>query len=85
MRVEIWADIACPWCYVGKARFTQGLAEFAHRDQVEIVFRSFELDPNSPKGVSAPVVEMLAEKYGRTSTRRAAWRSTSPPAPAPRG
>ena len=66
MRVEIWSDIACPWCYISKARFTKGLAEFAHRDQVEIVYRSFELDPNGPKGVTAPVVEMLAKKYGRT-------------------
>ncbi|WP_329194226.1 MULTISPECIES: DsbA family oxidoreductase [unclassified Streptomyces] len=66
MRVEIWADVACPWCYVGKARFTKGLAGFAHRDEVEVVFRSFELDPNGPKGVTVPVVEMLAEKYGRT-------------------
>ncbi|MEU9142996.1 DsbA family oxidoreductase [Streptomyces sp. NPDC048349] len=66
MRVEIWSDIACPWCYIGKARFTKGLAEFAHRDEVEIVFRSFELDPNGPKGVTAPVLEMLAKKYGRT-------------------
>ncbi|MFE0582470.1 DsbA family oxidoreductase [Streptomyces sp. NPDC058874] len=66
MRVEIWSDIACPWCYIGKARFARGLAGFAHRDEVEVVFRSFELDPGSPKGVTSPVVEMLAEKYGRT-------------------
>ncbi|WP_246042654.1 DsbA family oxidoreductase [Streptomyces sp. 2P-4] len=66
MRVEIWSDVACPWCYIGKARFTKGLAAFAHRDQVEVVFRSFELDPNSPEGSTAPVVEMLAKKYGRT-------------------
>ncbi|MFF1560081.1 DsbA family oxidoreductase [Streptomyces sp. NPDC058279] len=66
MRVEIWSDIACPWCYIGKARFTKGLADFAHRDRVEVVFRSFELDPHGPKGVTAPVLEMLAAKYGRT-------------------
>ncbi|MFD3541215.1 DsbA family oxidoreductase [Streptomyces sp. NPDC058662] len=66
MRVEIWSDIACPWCYIGKARFTEGLAAFAHRDGVEVVFRSFELDPNSPRRATLPVVEMLAEKYGRT-------------------
>ncbi|MEV4195392.1 DsbA family oxidoreductase [Streptomyces toxytricini] len=66
MRVEIWSDVACPWCYVGKARFAEGLAAFAHRDRVEVVFRSFELDPNSAKGSSTPVVEMLARKYGRT-------------------
>ncbi|MFD3695859.1 DsbA family oxidoreductase [Streptomyces sp. NPDC058646] len=66
MRVEIWSDIACPWCYIGKARFTKGLAEFAHRDEVEVVFRSFELDPNGARTSPVPVVEMLAKKYGRT-------------------
>ncbi|MFM9367150.1 DsbA family oxidoreductase [Streptomyces sp. Da 82-17] len=66
MRVEIWSDIACPWCYIGKARFEQGLAAFAHRDDVEVVHRSFELDPNRAKGDTAPVLDMLARKYGRT-------------------
>ncbi|WP_329122044.1 DsbA family oxidoreductase [Streptomyces sp. NBC_01353] len=66
MRVEIWSDIACPWCYIGKARFEKGLADFAHRDDIEVVHRSFELDPNRPKGDTAPVIDMLAKKYGRT-------------------
>ncbi|MFJ9684134.1 DsbA family oxidoreductase [Streptomyces bacillaris] len=66
MRVEIWSDIACPWCYIGKARFEKGLAEFAHRDQVEVVHRSFELDPGRAKGEREQVVDMLAAKYGRT-------------------
>ncbi|HEY9438681.1 MAG TPA: DsbA family oxidoreductase [Streptomyces sp.] len=66
MRVEIWSDIACPWCYIGKARFEKGLAEFAHRDEVEVVHRSFELDPGWAKGETAPVIDMLAKKYGRT-------------------
>jgi predicted DsbA family dithiol-disulfide isomerase len=66
MRVEIWSDIACPWCYVGKARFEKGLAAFAHRDEVEVVHRSFELDPGRAKGDTALVVDMLATKYGRT-------------------
>ncbi|MER5307887.1 DsbA family oxidoreductase [Streptomyces sp. NPDC002773] len=66
MRVEIWSDIACPWCYIGKARFEKGLAAFAHRDDVEVVHRSFELDPNRAKGDTGPVLEMLARKYGRT-------------------
>ncbi|MEV7415117.1 DsbA family oxidoreductase [Streptomyces sp. NPDC089919] len=66
MRVEIWSDIACPWCYIGKTRFEKGLAAFAHKDQVEVVYRSFELDPRAARGVTAPVVEMLAKKYGRT-------------------
>ncbi|WP_405596406.1 DsbA family oxidoreductase [Streptomyces sp. NBC_01410] len=66
MRVEIWSDIACPWCYIGKARFEKGLAAFAHRDGVEVVHRSFELDPGRAKGDTAPVIDMLALKYGRT-------------------
>lgn len=66
MRVEIWSDIACPWCYIGKARFEKGLAGFAHRDQVEVVHRSFELDPGRAKGDTELVVDMLAKKYGRT-------------------
>ncbi|MEU7223493.1 DsbA family oxidoreductase [Streptomyces chrestomyceticus] len=64
MRVEIWADIACPWCYIGKARFEKGLAGFAHRGEVEIVHRSFELDPEAAPAAGTPVLEMLAQKYG---------------------
>ncbi|WP_151775633.1 DsbA family oxidoreductase [Streptomyces abyssomicinicus] len=64
MRVEIWSDIACPWCYVGKARFEKALAAFAHRDDVEVVHRSFELDPGRAKGDVEPVLGLLAKKYG---------------------
>ncbi|MFB7195896.1 MULTISPECIES: DsbA family oxidoreductase [unclassified Streptomyces] len=66
MRVEIWSDIACPWCYVGKARFEKALAAFPHRDGVEVVHRSFELDPTRAKGDSGLVIPMLAQKYGMT-------------------
>ena len=48
MDVEIWSDIACPWCYVGKRRFEQALARFDGRDEVKVTWRSFELDPNAP-------------------------------------
>jgi predicted DsbA family dithiol-disulfide isomerase len=64
MRVEIWSDIACPWCYVGKARFEKALAAFPHRDQVEVVHRSFELDPGRAKDDTGPVIPMIARKYG---------------------
>ncbi|MFG2141972.1 DsbA family oxidoreductase [Streptomyces sp. NPDC048650] len=64
MRVEIWSDIACPWCYIGKARFEAGLAAFAGRDDVEVVHRSFELDPKAPAATDVPVLDMLAAKYG---------------------
>jgi predicted DsbA family dithiol-disulfide isomerase len=64
MRVEIWSDIACPWCYVGKARFEKALAVFPHRDQVEVVHRSFELAPNLAKGDVEPILPLLSKKYG---------------------
>lgn len=64
MRVEIWTDIACPWCYVGKARFEKALAGFPQREQIEVVHRSFELDPGFPKDKTAEVLPMLAQKYG---------------------
>ena len=44
MRVDIWSDVICPWCYLGKARFAKAMGSFAHRDEVEVVYRSFELD-----------------------------------------
>ncbi|WP_285665939.1 DsbA family oxidoreductase [Actinorhabdospora filicis] len=65
MRVEIWSDIVCPWCYIGKARFEQALSGFAHRDEVEVVHRSFELDAHAePSGSGVPIAEMLSAKYG---------------------
>jgi predicted DsbA family dithiol-disulfide isomerase len=69
MRVEIWSDIACPWCYVGKARFEKALDAFPHRDQVEVVHRSFELDPGRDKADIGPVVPMIAKKYGISETQ----------------
>ncbi|MEU8888388.1 DsbA family oxidoreductase [Streptomyces sp. NPDC048442] len=76
MRVEIWSDIACPWCYVGKARFEKGLDAFAHRGDVEVVHRSFELDPNRAKGDVVPVLDLLAQKYGRTREQAQAMEAT---------
>jgi predicted DsbA family dithiol-disulfide isomerase len=69
VRVEIWSDIACPWCYIGKARFESGLATFAHKDQVEVVFRSYELDPARAKGDTVEVIPMLARKYGLSEAK----------------
>ncbi|MFJ4095906.1 DsbA family oxidoreductase [Kitasatospora sp. NPDC089913] len=63
MRVEIWSDINCPWCYIGKARFERALERFPHRDAVEVVHRSFELDPRAPQE-ARPVVPLIAAKYG---------------------
>jgi predicted DsbA family dithiol-disulfide isomerase len=64
MLVEIWSDIACPWCYVGKRRFAAALARFEHRDEVRVQWRSFELDPAAPRERSVDGATHLAEKYG---------------------
>jgi predicted DsbA family dithiol-disulfide isomerase len=66
MQVEIWSDVVCPWCYLGKRRFERALAVFAHREDVEVVYRSFELAPSAAPGVSTPTVDLLASKYGMT-------------------
>jgi len=63
MRVDIWSDVVCPWCYVGTARFTRALAGFGPKAQVEVVYRSFELYPNWPVGQTMPILDMLASKY----------------------
>jgi predicted DsbA family dithiol-disulfide isomerase len=63
MRVEIWSDVVCPWCYLGKRRFERALDSFAHASEVEVTYRSFELDPSAPENVTTPTVQMLASKY----------------------
>ena len=64
MLVEIWSDIVCPWCYIGKRRFEAALARFEHADGVEVRWRSFELDPHAPFRRSGDMAEHLAAKYG---------------------
>ena len=64
MRIEIWSDVVCPWCYIGKRRLETALSTFEHRDEVEIVYRSFELDPSSPGVPTQTVAEALGAKYG---------------------
>ena len=64
MDVEIWSDIACPWCYVGKRRFEAAVAAFEHRDDVAVTWRSFELDPQAPVERSVDSATHLAQKYG---------------------
>jgi predicted DsbA family dithiol-disulfide isomerase len=64
VNVEIWSDVACPWCYVGKRRFEAALEAFEHRDQVNVTWRSFELDPTAPREREVDLATHLAEKYG---------------------
>jgi len=66
VNVEIWSDVACPWCYVGKRRFEKALAGFERRDEVTVTWRSFELDPQAPVENGVDVAALVAKKYGRT-------------------
>lgn len=70
MKVEIWSDVVCPWCYIGKRRFEAALARFAHRDDVELIWRSFELDATAPPSAAdqGGYAARLATKYGCTFT-----------------
>jgi predicted DsbA family dithiol-disulfide isomerase len=69
LQVEIWSDIACPWCYVGKRRFEAALAAFEHRDEVQVIWRAFELDPDAPAEREGERAARLAEKYNTTVER----------------
>src|SRR6476646_10833435 len=69
VHVEIWSDIACPWCYVGKRRFEAALESVEHRDEVQVTWRSFELDPAAPREREGDGATRLAEKYGTTRER----------------
>jgi predicted DsbA family dithiol-disulfide isomerase len=65
LKVEVWSDVVCPWCYIGKRRFEAALARFAHRDEVELVWRSFELDVSAPPSAAEQgrYAQRLATKY----------------------
>jgi len=71
VKVEIWSDVVCPWCYVGKRNLEAALAEFPHAEQVEIEWRSFELDPTTPTRVELSMDEVLERKYGMTPAQAA--------------
>jgi predicted DsbA family dithiol-disulfide isomerase len=64
LHVEIWSDIACPWCYIGKRRFASALADFAHREHVEVTWRAYELSPGTPAGPGIPEIDALARHKG---------------------
>jgi predicted DsbA family dithiol-disulfide isomerase len=64
MKIDIWSDIACPWCYIGKRRFESALAAFPHRDEVEVRWRSYQLDPSLPEHFDGTEVEYLSERKG---------------------
>ena len=64
MKIEIWSDIACPWCYLGKHRFEAALEQFEGRNDVEVTYRSFQLDPSAPPVSPGTLNELLSKKYG---------------------
>lgn len=64
MKIEVWSDFVCPFCYIGKRRLEEALGQFAHKDQVEVEYKSFELDPDAAKDTDKSIHELLASKYG---------------------
>lgn len=63
LKVEVWSDIACPFCYIGKRRFEAGLEQFANKQDVEVIYRSFQLDPSAPKHPTQDIYALIAAKY----------------------
>ena len=66
IKIEIWSDFACPFCYIGKTRFEQALQEFKHKDQVEVIYKAYQLNPNAPKVMKKDAYETFAEGHGMT-------------------
>ena len=64
LQVEIWSDVVCPWCYIGKRRFEKAAAALADEVDLQVVFRPYQLDPTASPGKSAPVIEAYAKKFG---------------------
>lgn len=69
LRLDVWSDLACPWCYVGKRRLEKALAQFEHAADVELVWRSYELNPTAPRLIEGAYLERLAQKYQTTIDR----------------
>lgn len=64
MQIEIWSDVNCPWCYIGKRRFESALSRFAHKDDVEVTWKSYQLDPGLPQHYSGTELEYLCQAKG---------------------
>src|SRR5215469_8794755 len=74
MVIEVWSDVVCPWCYLGKRRLEHALDRFPQRKDVQVLWRSFELDPNAPRRRERSAAEHLAGKYGMTLAQvEASW------------
>lgn len=64
VKVEIWSDVVCPWCYIGKRRFEQALEQFEHKQDIDIEWKSFQLDPETKSDPGKSIHQMLADKKG---------------------
>jgi protein disulfide-isomerase len=64
MKVDIWSDVRCPFCYIGKRKFEEALAQFPHKDEIEVVWHSFELDPSLKTDPTINSLEYLARRKG---------------------
>jgi predicted DsbA family dithiol-disulfide isomerase len=64
VKIEVWSDVVCPWCYIGKHRLARALREFEHAGEVEITWRSYQLNPDMPPGQAVPTVDYLAGRFG---------------------
>ncbi len=76
MKIEIWSDVICPWCYIGKRRFEQALEQFGHHENINVIWRSFELDRNAPPLYPGTLEERLASKYGVSRQEAAAMNAS---------
>ncbi|WP_413319127.1 DsbA family oxidoreductase [Agrococcus sp. 1P02AA] len=64
MQIDIWSDVACPWCFIGKRRFERALGAWEHREEVEVTWHSYQLDPGLPGHYDGTEAEYLAERKG---------------------
>lgn len=70
LEVEIWSDVVCPWCYIGKRRFERALDQLTGEIDVGVVYRPYQLDPTASPGTSTPVVQAYAKKFGSEERAR---------------
>jgi predicted DsbA family dithiol-disulfide isomerase len=77
LRVDIWSDVACPWCFVGKHRFEEALQGFAHKDSVEVVWHAYELYPDNPARREESAETYFTNKHGHTRAKALAGALTS--------
>jgi predicted DsbA family dithiol-disulfide isomerase len=66
MKIELWSDFACPFCYIGKKRFENALNKFPHKDEVELSYKAYQLNPNAPKEMKGTAYEAFAKGHGTT-------------------